>query len=56
MRYIILLIIITIGVECYSQISFYVDEDLSYPDISIRIGDDVSYPDVRVRIGENILR
>lgn len=36
------------------QITFYVDENISYPDISVKIGDNVSYPDVRIKIGENI--
>jgi hypothetical protein len=37
-----------------AQISFYVDEDISYPDIRVRIGEDVTYPDVRIKIGETV--
>ena len=37
-----------------AQISFYVDEDISYADLRIRIGEDVTMADIRVKIGEDV--
>ncbi|MEX0981342.1 MAG: hypothetical protein WD577_05450 [Bacteroidales bacterium] len=54
MRILITFLVTIFSVNAFTQISFYVDEDLSYPDISVKIGTNVSYPDIRVQIGENI--
>ncbi len=37
-----------------AQVSFYIDDDISYPDFSVRISDDVSYPDITIRIGSDV--
>lgn len=54
MKILVTFLITIISANAFSQISFYVDESLSYPDISVKIGTSVSYPDIRVQIGENI--
>jgi hypothetical protein len=38
----------------YSQTTFKVEDDVSYPDLRVKIGDDVSYPDIRIKIGSDI--
>lgn len=54
MKVLLTFLITIISANTFSQISFYVDESLSYPDISVKIGTSVSNPDIRVQIGENI--
>jgi len=39
---------------CNAQLTFRIDESISYPDLSVKISESVSYPDITVKIGENV--
>ena len=54
MKEFLLLLFVLAGLTVKSQLTFFIDDDISYPDFRVRIGEDVSYPDIRIRIGSDV--
>ncbi len=54
MKQFLALLAFLISLSVQSQITFYVEHDISYPDFRVRISDDVSYPDIRIKIGSDV--
>jgi len=54
MKTIFLILLSILSIESVAQITFRIEDNISYPDLSVKISDNVSYPDIRIKIGEDI--
>ncbi len=39
---------------CNAQLTFRINENISFPDLSVKISKNISFPDITVKIGENV--
>ncbi|MGQ1948528.1 hypothetical protein ACT3CD_15650 [Geofilum sp. OHC36d9] len=54
MKQLIVGILCLTGFSLQAQVTFFIDDDISFPDFSIGIGDDISFPDIKIEIGSEV--
>ncbi|NIJ46194.1 hypothetical protein FHR24_002672 [Wenyingzhuangia heitensis] len=51
-KHVLILFALLLTKSIYGQISFKIEEDVSFPDLKVKIDSNISFPDFKVEIGE----